>query len=177
MRCGGKRAAELVGYVPIYAEADGAPRLVIVYDTSYDFLKDVPALAYVRVVREGSEKERTIVQKAPSQKKYVTTLKRRHHPVDISDQLIRMWGINELTEWYYAQNSPTKPAEKPKVDAASVPTESTGSVPLIRENLANAFASQAERADKTAENARRNEAFVRNYTPSKNGTHKPGEST
>lgn len=129
-RCGPRSHVEDVGYVPVYRDPTGAPILVMVYDTSYDFLQRCKPLDYVRVVREGAHTERVVVQKALKQVKYVTTLKRRQSGVDISEQLVRLWGINEYTEWYSCQ-----PGNKPVVAGPTIVPVTTAPVTEIVEEI------------------------------------------
>jgi hypothetical protein len=142
-RCGPRAILEDIAYVPIYRESDGAPILVIVYDNSYDFLVKCKHLDYVRVVREGADTERVTVQKNLHQKKYVTSLKRRQTPVDLSEDLVRMWDLNEYTEWYNCQpgNKPV-PAKKGKPVKANTKGEVT--VTLEQADMLERTAKQTE---------------------------------
>jgi hypothetical protein len=124
VRCSPKKPTETVGYVPLYREIDGAPKFVIVYDDCYDFLKDLRHPNYIRIVREGGEKERVTVQKVPSQKRYETSLKRRLEPVDISEMLVKLWSVAEYTTWYECKNPHAdvrKSTKNPPAAPAPVP--------------------------------------------------------
>lgn len=163
-----------VGYVPVYREVDGAAKLVIVYDTVYDAVCRLEHLTYVLVSRAGSKKEGVAVNAVEKQKRYETTLERRKVPVDITQDLLMIWKLNELTEWYQANNSGVTPVTPTKVAMPEAPPAPGPAVPLLGAELARAFAQRAQLDQEQAERSKKNAEFARRAQAS-NGhlPHKP----
>lgn len=172
-RCGPKSTVEDIGYVPIYRESDGAPVLVICYDTAYDFLSLVKPHQYVRVSREGASTERVTVQAALSKKPYKTSLKRRQVAVDISDLLVRLWNVTEYTQWYAVQpgNSPSVVGPVARVPAAPPVADLTAGIGVpIDATETDVLAAERERL---ARLARAYERGTEEQKRISNGKHNP----
>jgi hypothetical protein len=171
-RCTPKSKIDDVGYVPVYRESDGASILVIVYDTSYDFLAHVKPLDYVRVVREGAETERVTVQRALTKKPYKTSLKRRQVAVDISDQLVRLWGISEYTEWYSVQPGNTAvPLQPVRAPAAPVAADLAAGIGVpIDATETDVLAAERDRLARLQRNYERGKDEQKRIS---NGKHNP----
>jgi hypothetical protein len=172
-RCTPEYVYETLGYVPLYRESDHKECVIVLRETARDLIADIEYPTLVLVSREHGPADRVTVTRHPKQKKWVTTLKERRQPADLEYSLLTMWGINELTE--YMRCLPGGQICPPaKISAVDVPTESTGSVPLITDRMCGIMDEVAERARKTAELAAKNAATARGWhEPSSNGTHKP----
>jgi hypothetical protein len=103
VRCGTIVPPVMIAYVPLYRERDGAPCCVIVHESAADQLAPLKYPMYATVLREGGAADSVCVCAALSKKTYRTTLRSRQSEVDIEPTLLRMWKLNELTEWVRCQ--------------------------------------------------------------------------
>ena len=173
-RCASLKPPELIGYVPLYRESDGAPVMVIVYERSADVLAGLMHLSRVTVMREGEKGDTVVVVKALTQKAYSSMLKERSVPVDLEPCLVRMWNVAELTDWYKLVGGAIPQSHASvKVNALSVPTEPSEGVPLDTNRVASYLDAAAEQLSEAEQRARRNAEFLRTKGGSKsNGHHK-----
>jgi hypothetical protein len=168
-RCGPTSVPKCICYVPIYRESDGAPCVVIVHESGADFLEGLNYPRYVRIGRDAGEADTVVVCAALTRKPMRTVLKARQQPADITLSLLTMWNINELTEWYAAQDPLSKQLPVPKIDALTVPTEPTGTVPGVLSRLAAHFEVSAEKADLVKRNAEQAAKWAREKERKQNG--------
>lgn len=112
-RCGGDKPVSLLGYQPWYRQSDGKARLCVLHEEMYDVAN---ALEFHQRVTFGREKgdETASIWVAPALVQtpiYVTTLAHRNRPVDLTENLLRIWELPELTEWYRSQQNATERQE------------------------------------------------------------------
>lgn len=153
-RCTGKDKPAFLAHVPIYRESDGAPVFTMVHEQCADLLTGLVHPMRVRVSREETRGDSVCVAKALTQKPYHSTLPARRSPADLTPTLLKVWALNELTEWATANGivSDNALSLTPKVSVADVPTEPTPTaLPLSR--LLEHATRRAENDRKTAEAA------------------------
>jgi hypothetical protein len=151
----------VIGYVPVYRESDGAPCCVIVHDSAADLLTGLSYPDYVLVSRDHGEADSVCVQRALTRKPFRSALPARQHAADVTDTLLRMWRINELTEWYRARNpSCSAPVPTP---AAPAPTEAPAALPPLLDvnRIAGILDARAEKSAERSERERKTAEWLR----------------
>lgn len=112
-RCGGDRPVSLLGYLPWYRQSDGKARLCVLHEEMWDVAGALEFHQRITFGREKGDETASIwVAPAPLQTPiYVTTLAHRNRPVDLTENLLRIWELPELTEWYRSQQNATEQQE------------------------------------------------------------------
>lgn len=100
-----------IGYVPIYREVDGRPCFVLVHEHVRESLATLKLHERVVVGRERGSAEGVWVQRAMQQTpRYHSTIASRYQPLDLSETLLRVWNLPELTRWYREHGGHPQPA-------------------------------------------------------------------
>lgn len=177
--CGGKREPEMMGYQPLYRHTDGKPVLAIFYEDMRDRVDAMKFHERVQIGREGGKGDACWIQKAMDQSpKYQTTLAVRMAPAHITENLLMMWKVAELTEWYRCQPPTSDNAVSPVREVAIRPDGEPFS-PMVQK-LAKKLGAPMSRdaaalANYDAVANRIKDKVGLNGKPSTNGNHKPGE--
>lgn len=175
-RCSPLAPTEDIGYMPLYREVDGKPCFVVVHDYVRDKVDALKLHQRVMVGRGSEQSDGVYVLPALNPRPlYETSRADFRQPADLTESLLRVWGIPDLVAWYGqtqvpSDNAVSLPKGKalksdgkpfsPAMQAAAkrngapvVPDNETGEVvDVVLERLKN-YAAQAE--------------------PSANGKHKP----
>ena len=102
-RCLAGKEPLMTGYVPVYRQADGAPRSVIVADVSREVIDPMKTHTRVLIGREMDATAAVWMVKAPDPRPlFQTMMKAKQNPADITSSLLTMWAIPELVAWYRA---------------------------------------------------------------------------
>lgn len=100
-RCDPLKPAEDIGYVPLFRELDGRPCFVVVHDYVRDTVDALRHHQRVVVGRAGEQSDGVYVVPALNPRPlYQTTRPEFRREVDLTQSLLRVWGIPELVEWY-----------------------------------------------------------------------------
>jgi len=119
--CSPFEVPSILGYQPLYHGADGRPCMVVVHDYARDHV-DTLKLHHPVVISRGDGPTDTvsITPLLGNGRKYTSTLAERMKPADLTETLLRMWRMPDLTEWYRTTHgaserpvSPPPPAEPP----------------------------------------------------------------
>jgi hypothetical protein len=167
-------APRRVAYVPVWREIDGMPALVIIHETNADPLAACRHLDYVCVARQGGTGDGVSVRRATAQRVYRPTSPARLVLADITDSLLTMWVISELTEWM-RMNASTGDVSQQAGAAAPAPANDGDLSPQARGivgGLANHFAAGAPApslTDKQKEMVERGRKAYRRIQVEKNG--------
>jgi hypothetical protein len=116
--CAAGKIATVKGYVPLYRQSDGKPIVVLVDEVSRDTLDVLPFLTRVVVMREKTVGSAVSIGRAPVQTPiYESTLPERKKPGDLTNTLLAMWKIPELTLWYRTTHGVgDNPVSMPRAD-------------------------------------------------------------
>ena len=93
---------EDLGYIPVYAASNGKPGFVIVKDYARDIV-DALALHQLVLISRGSEQGSglSVVGSTDGSRPYHSTRADFMRPIDLTESLLRVFKMPELTEWYY----------------------------------------------------------------------------
>jgi len=177
--CGGKREPEMMGYQPLYRHTDGKPVLAIFYEDMRDRVDAMKFHERVQIGREGGKGDACWIQKAMDQNpKYQTTLAVRMAPAHITENLLMMWKVAELTEWYRCQ-APTSDNAVSLVKEAPVKSDGKPFDPM-HAAAARRYAPPVARevaAEQAVDEAKESILKKARAMESRNGNgkHKPGE--
>lgn len=99
--CSPFNIAQTIGYQPLYKYQDGRPGFVVVHDYNRDHV-DALKLHHPVYVSRGDEASDTIsLTPLLSQGVlYKSSVAARMEPQDLTESLLRIWGLPHLTEWY-----------------------------------------------------------------------------
>lgn len=114
-RCDPERPAVDVGYLPLYREVDLRPVMVLVYVDQLDSVNALKLHQRVTIGRENQQSDSTWVGPAMTKgAMFYSTLRERYRDADLTQTLLKLWGIPELVAWYNtthgAGQKPMKPA-------------------------------------------------------------------
>jgi hypothetical protein len=104
--CTALNVPEEVGYQPLYRQNDGKPVMVIVHEYSREQID--PLTFHQRVVVGRGESITDAVFILPAlvkEPRYHSRLPERNREADLTDTLLRLWRIPELTAWH-ERNAP-----------------------------------------------------------------------
>jgi hypothetical protein len=108
-----------IGYLPLYREQDGRPCFVVLHDYTRDVVDGLKLHQRVIVGREGEQADGVWVSVAPNPRPlYQSTRAEFNRAADLTQSLLRVWGIPELVEWYnrtQARESEIVPVPVPPV--------------------------------------------------------------
>lgn len=174
--CGLAAPIETCGYQALYREVDARPVFVVLHNYTRERVDALKLHERVVIGREGNQSDGVWVAKALKPQPFFTsTLKERMVASDLTETLLRVWGINELTEWYRKQfpssrehDTPAPPAKLlEQLVAAPDHGDEPSDVPLLGTSWLGRLPPDAK-----AEIARRrNEEFVKKNG---NGKHTNG---
>lgn len=103
--CGPFNPVEPVGYQPLYRESDGRPCMTIVHDYAREQVDALKLHQRVVVGRNRGSTDGVYVMAAlKTEPRYQTQLPERKRPADLTDTLLRVWAMPELTAWYVKQH-------------------------------------------------------------------------
>lgn len=124
--CSPLKPPVMMGYLPLYRQIDGAPVMVVVYETVREKVDALKLHKRVQVGRELGEADSVWVSLALEQNpRFQTTLKQREQPADVTETLLRMWKMPELVNWYRCQtpqsDNPVSLPEGVAVTSAGTP--------------------------------------------------------
>lgn len=118
-RCAESKPIEVIGYLPLYREIDARPVMVILHEEQRERADVLRLHSRVLVGREIDKADGVWV--APALKPtpaFHSTLQERNRPADLTETLLRLWGIPALVDWY-------------RKNAARLKAEATPITPLI----------------------------------------------
>lgn len=112
-RCALAHAVEVVGYVPLWRETDSKPVMVIVHEYTREVVDALKVHQRVTIGR-GDEKSDGVyvVPALKPEPRFHTTLPEKMRPADLTETLLKVWGIPELATWY-RQTEGQAPAPAP----------------------------------------------------------------
>lgn len=172
-RCAAGQPTEETGYVPLYRELDSKPTMVIVHEytrEATDALK-----LHQRVIVGRGEDVADGVYVVPALKpepRFQTTLKERMVAADLTETLLRVWGIPELVEWYrQTHGHQVAPAAPPAKPPAPPPKRSDG-LPFSPMTRAAAERADGPMSEDVGEAINRVGKRLLAVKPSTNGHHK-----
>jgi hypothetical protein len=102
-RCSVASQPVLVGYLFLWRESDLMPCCVVAQESVWDLVEGLRFRDYVEVSRQVETGSPLAVRKCLRQKPWKSKHRLRQRAIDIQPQLLQMWKINELTEWYRCQ--------------------------------------------------------------------------
>lgn len=106
-RCAQPKPPEEIGYQPLYRDVDGRPVMVIVHNYSREQVDALKFRQFVTVARGTDSADPVMVSGVPGKQTwYHSTLPERQQHADLTETLLRVWGIQELCAWH-AQQSDT----------------------------------------------------------------------
>lgn len=138
--CSPFNVPECIGYQPLYRESDGRPCQVVVHEYTREQIDALKLHQAVWVSRgEGATDAVSIGPMLSGGTRYTSRLPERLRPADLTETLLRMWGIPDLVEWYRhthgASDTPMSLTPAPPVAPAVTPppvVERLGKGPLDR---------------------------------------------
>lgn len=146
----------VIGYQPLYRECDGRPCQVVVHEYSREAIDAFKLHQPVRIMRgEGSTDSVAIMPQLGSAPRYTSRLAERLRPADLTETLLRMWSMPELTEWYrqthgHGDNAvslpPPPPAPPPVAKQPLVEVEVKGPLDRLREAEERRLKDEAQEA-------------------------------
>lgn len=169
-QCEAGAPIEYIGYAPLYRETDSRPICVIVHEVSFEQTEKLKLHQRVLVGRNTHRGDPVYILPALDQNpRFVTSLKHRLAPVDLTRTLLRMWAIPDLVTWYETVSGVSVPKKKKitreqaerLIEMEETASKPETSVPLITEGLLNAVDHEAERSRQIAERAKRNAEFLK----------------
>jgi hypothetical protein len=178
-RCVSMGAPKWLAYVPVYRESDHAPCLVIVQESGRDLLEGLGFAAHVVVMREDGDADGVCVRKSVSGQAFKSIRPARQAPADITQTLLAIWQLNELTEWYRCQSpgssaapSPPPPPPPPPAPAPVPAGTSPEWVRRVADTLAHDAAESEALAARQSDSSKRLKQWIE---CEKNGKlpHKP----
>lgn len=168
---------ETCGYQSLYREVDARPVFVVLHNYTRERVDSLKLHERVVVGREASQSDGVWVARAlKPQPLFVTTLKERMRPSDLTETLLRVWGLPELVEWYRREFPESREHDRQKPHANLLEKamntidqeQEEQDTPLLGDSFLKGLP-----VDQQKEIARRrNEAFVRENG---NGKHKNGK--
>lgn len=116
-RCGETQEPEVIAYLPIYREVDGCPCMVILHECQREKVDQLPLHARVIIGREKDRADGVWVSLAlrPTPT-FQSTLDERRRAADLTETLLRLWALPDLTAWYRRSE-----LEKEKEPPATLP--------------------------------------------------------
>lgn len=146
--CGQARAPQNVGYLGVYREVDAKPVLVVLHDEQMERADQLRLHERVLIGREDNAADGVWVSPAlKPQPAYHTTLKERMVACDLTNTLLKLWALPELTAWYRKGEQPA--ASKKYVPKPGQYKHPKGT-PDRREEVNRGFAAACKRAPSPA---------------------------
>lgn len=150
-KCGSAVAPQLIGYQPLYREIDSRPVFIVLHEYTRETVDKLALHTRVIVGREASQSDGVWLMKALSPNPvFSSTLRERQRGADLSETLLRVWGIPALTTWYRGWNDTARTISAPE-ELSMAPTNEGRwrlSVPPPTTS-AEALAIDAHRVDDT----------------------------
>lgn len=168
----------VIGFQPLYAGADGRPCQVIVHDYARDHI-DALKLHHPVTVERGSGPTDTVSLLPLLGKgvKYTSSLSERMKPADLTETLLRMWRMPDLTEWYRRTHGlsdnavslpPPPPAPPPEPPTTTPTVFAKGPLDRLREADERRKKEEAEELLKIGDTIN----VVLGTVPGTNGKHR-----
>jgi hypothetical protein len=108
-------APQVIGYQPLRRQLDGRPVMVIVYELQREHVDKLPLHSLV-VVGRGTEPTDTVYVRSQAGRVnwYTSTIAANMQPIDVTETLLKIWAMPELTEWYRHSHGlpPTQDTER-----------------------------------------------------------------
>lgn len=102
-RCASDVVPQWLGYLPLYREVDARPVMIVLHEYTREQVEKLRLHERVIVGREDSQSDGVYVTPALTHNPvFQSTLKERLKDADLSETLLRVWNIPELTQWYRA---------------------------------------------------------------------------
>jgi len=100
-QCDAGMMCEPIGYQPLYREVDARPCMVILHDYTREAVDRLHLHARMTVGRGGESSDGVYVVPALKREPvYRSSLVERMKPADLTETLLKLWGIPDLTQWY-----------------------------------------------------------------------------
>jgi hypothetical protein len=100
-RCASTAPPEDIGYQPLYRELDGRPCFVVVHDYARDLIDALKLHQRVVVGRGAEQSDGVWITAALNPRPLYETRRAEFlRPADLTETLLRVWGLPELTDWY-----------------------------------------------------------------------------
>lgn len=167
--CASPVPPQIIGYLPLYREVDAKPVMVIVHESVTDQVTGLRLHTRVVIGREAEKTDGVWVQRALKEEpRYVTTLRERMRPVDLTPTLLKVWKIPALTDWYkrtHGQNDRAVSLPDPSAETAAA-----GAIDGQGEQLPDA---KPERDRSNRDWVQRQRAKLAEGFTVPNGKHKP----
>jgi len=125
-RCASTTPPEDIGYQPLFREVDGRPCFVVVHDYSREKIDQLRFHSRVIVGRGAEQSDGVYVIPALNARPlYETSREEFRREADLTETLLRVWGLPELIEWYHRTqrvpaSSPVPPVAPAKKSAKPV---------------------------------------------------------
>lgn len=126
-KCSPFEVGQVVGYQPLYRETDARPCMVIVHEYTRELMDKFRLHSRVAVGRgEGSTDGVWVNTALKHEPFFRSSLPERNQPADLTETLLRVWAIPELTEWYRqthgrSDNAVSQPLPAPAPPAVTPP--------------------------------------------------------
>lgn len=126
-RCATDVLPQVLGYLPLYREVDARPVMIVLHEYTREVVDKLRLHQRVIVGREDSQSDGVYVAPALTQNPvFQSTLKERQRPADLTETLLRIWNLPELTKWYRATTGERASQDERPVRSSAVPLKSNG---------------------------------------------------
>lgn len=116
-RCEQGYDSEVCAYVPLWRESDGRPVMVIVHEYTREVVDQLRVHARVLIGRNEEKSDGVYIIHAPNPLPvFHTTLQEKMRPADLTETLLRVWGVADLVTWYRRTHGAVKAPEPKKSD-------------------------------------------------------------
>lgn len=156
-----------IGWVPLYREIDHKPIMVIVHESVMDLLAGLGYPTHVLVGRVD-ENSSVFVKRSDNAVSFATGNQQRKCAVDITADLLTMWGIPALERWLLDQR---RPAAGPALKSTGEPFSAMTAAAAERYGDQGGAAKLADDEYRAVQN--RVMEHMGNVDAQKNGKHKP----
>lgn len=172
--CASTARPMVIGYQPLYRQVDSAPVMVIVYEDVRHVVDALRLHERVEIERQGQQGDAVSVTRLLTQEpRFQTTLPERRERADITDVLLALWSLPDLTHWYRCR----RPASDNAVSLATDPGVTSTGEPFgpMTKAAAEKYGSDDDGPMSGAlDDVIRNRlALAAGKKPATNGKHKP----
>lgn len=171
-RCGESAEPEVIGYVPVYREVDACPVMVIIHLEQQERAEQLAIHQRILIGREAQKADGVWLSPAlrPTPT-FQTTLEVRRKPADLTETLLRLWNLPDLTAWYRSlELVPDQVPDQAKPRRESLPVDKARADQVNR-NFAHAVVEARKRGNPPLGEAAELAAVL--PAVGLNGTHKP----
>lgn len=146
--------AVMKGWVPLIRRADTWPICVPVDEVQRDHLDTIKPFTKVIVGRERGKGIGVYVRMATNQEPaWSSSLPEWNEPADITESLINMWKLPEVTQFFCSRATSDKPVSPVKAAASAEESDPSTSDPFAARNGVNdAFVRTMRRANQAERN-------------------------